>query len=124
MSLLQIGLSSDSYIQEQQNLLAQASIVRSCPIQVLNSMYSLWSRAFDTLHSDPIKRPQILALLGTEATELFILNSTLTTFLSSQLLGKRNDILQEVEKRLNTLPNFTFHPDGTVTVVPSLSTEQ
>jgi len=84
------------------------------PGNIATILYHGWSDAFNILHSNTTLRPQLLSGLGNRAGELFLLNSTLTTFMLTQLSGARNDIANLIYEKLNSLPNFIFNPDGTV----------
>jgi len=130
MSLLTTGAAavSASILQEKEIVQRVNSVVQA-PLNILQSIYFTWAKAFNDLHGDEALRPILLEKIGTNAAELFILNSSLTTFMVSQLSGVRDDIVQDIFGRLATLPQFTFHPNGTVTVgvsavVPELSSEE
>jgi len=99
---------------QQQELLKKVAQIAYTPKMVLNGLYQGWVRAFDELHGDPSKRPELLRLLGSDAGELFQLNAALTQFMLSQLQGKRDDLVQEIQAKLATLPQFQFNADGTV----------
>jgi hypothetical protein len=92
------------------------NIVITTPLNVLTYLYNNWIKAFDDLHGNEMLRPQILERISTNGVELFQLNNALTTFMVSQLSGKRDDLVLNIRTRLATLPPFTYHADGTVTV--------
>jgi len=129
MSLLTTGAAAVSAsIQQEKEIVQRVNSVVQAPLNILQSIYFTWAKAFNDLHGDEVLRPILLEKIGTNATELFVLNSSLTTFMISQLSGVRDDIIQDIHNRLATLPEFTFHPDGSVTVgvsavVPELSGE-
>jgi hypothetical protein len=106
-------------------LTTQANDIIKAPNMIVNTMYSGWAQAFDLLHGNPNKRPQLLEIIGTYGTDLFLLNNTLTTFMVSELTGRRDDIVDDITKKLSTLPNFIFNNNGTVSevlvTVPSTS---
>lgn len=105
-------------------LIQQMKQVLEMPNLMVGFLYTRWRDSFEALHSDPSTRPQKLQILGTNAVELFQLNTALTQFMISQLTGKRDDLVAEINARLATLPQFNFNPDGTVTeAVPDLSPE-
>ena len=81
-----------------------------------NSVRELWSPGGDITPAD------LLAVIGTEAGEMMTLSRALTAFLVSTLTGKRDDLVAVIERRLATIPAFTTHEDGTVTInlVPPL----
>jgi len=92
------------------------NIVVTTPLNVLTYIYNNWIKAFDALHNNTAERPKVLEKIGTSGVELFQLNGSLTTFMVSQLSGKRDDLVTNIQTRLATLPPFTYHADGTVTV--------
>jgi len=77
-----------------------------------NSVRELWSPGGD------ITPAELLAEIGTEAGEMMELSRALTAFLISTLTGKRDDLVAFIERRLATIPAFTTHEDGTVTITP------
>jgi hypothetical protein len=117
MSLLTDDLTSIvPQLAEEQIILKKANSVTQAPRQILQSIYFTWARAFNDLHGDEQLRPALLQKIGPAAAELFQLNSALTTFMISALSGVRDDIVQDIQQRLASLPELTFHSDGTVTV--------
>lgn len=89
--------------------------LRTSPKVLVDTIYNYWARAFDLLHGDPTTRPAKLEALGTDAGEMFALNTALCEFLIASLTGKRDDIVSGVQSRLASLPEFVFNQDGTVT---------
>ena len=75
-----------------------------------NSVRELWSPGGD------ITPAELLAAIGSEAGEMMALSRALTAFLISTLTGKRDDLVAVIERRLATIPAFTTHKDGTVTI--------
>jgi len=75
-----------------------------------NSVRELWSPGGD------ITPAELLAEIGTEAGEMMDLSRALTAFLITTLTGKRDDLVAFIERRLATIPAFTTHKDGTVTI--------
>lgn len=76
----------------------------------------LWSKQGDITPADK------LAAMGTDAAELIAMSRALTAFLITICTGKRDDLVAKIEARLATIPAFTTHEDGTVTInlVPPL----
>jgi hypothetical protein len=108
----------------QLKLIEEMKRVLEMPAQVAGFLYTRWRDSFEALHGDPATRPQKLQILGTNAVELFQLNSALTQFMIGQLTGKRDDLVHEINIRLATLPQFNFNADGTVTeIVPEPTPE-
>lgn len=100
-------------------IIDQVNQILEVPTRLVFLLYGNWVDGFDALHGDPSTRPQKLQILGTNAVELFQLNSAITQFMIAQLTGKRDDLVGEINARLATLPQFNFNSDGTVTeVVP------
>lgn len=100
---------------DQLELFEQMKEVLYLPNKIVEFLRSTWCANFDLLHGDPNTRPEKLKILGSNAVELFELNSALTQFMLTQLSGKRDDIVNEINSRLATLPEFNFNSDGTVT---------
>lgn len=115
MSLLNSQIQSPELAQAQ--LIEQMKQLLEMPSRMLGFLYVNWRDGFDALHRDPSTRAQKLQILGTNAVELFQLNSALTQFMISQLSGKRDDLVAEINARLATLPQFNFNSDGTVTEI-------
>lgn len=89
--------------------------LRTSPKVLVDTIYNYWARAFDLLHGDPTTRPAKLEALGTDAGEMFDLNAKLCAFLVENLTGQRDDIVNGIQQRLATLPEFVYSEDGTVT---------
>jgi hypothetical protein len=120
MSLLTENLTSViPQLVEEQIIINKINTITQAPRQILQSIYFTWAKAFNDLHGDEQLRPSLLQKIGPAATELFSLNNALTTFMINALTGVRDDIVQDIQQRLNSLPEFVFHPDGTVTVADS-----
>jgi len=117
MSLLTPSLTAiNEQLEQQRVIIERLTNISKTPLNILQTIYFSWSKAFNDLHGDSELRPQLLEALGTSAKELFELNSTLTEFLLTNLAGKRDDIVTDIQNRLSTLPEFTFHEDGRVSV--------
>ena len=58
----------------------------------------------------------IIDELGTDAKELFELNTNTVQFLFTELTGKRDAQLAEITEILATVPPYTVNEDGTVTI--------
>jgi hypothetical protein len=117
MSLLNSQIQNSELILGQ--LIQQMKQVLEMPSRMVEFLYINWLQSFEALHGEPFLRAQKLQILGTNAVELFQLNSALTQFMISQLSGKRDDLVAEINSRLAGLPQFNFNSDGTVTeVVP------
>jgi hypothetical protein len=119
-----------SSLLNQQQLLPRVATILNTPTIIVDTLFNYWNHAFDLLHADPSLRPTLLQLIGSNGVELFQLNHALTTFMMTQLSGVRNDVVEQIQNKLNTLPGFIFNEDGTVTeapievIVPELSGEE
>ena len=114
-----------SLLNDTNPLLNAANSILQCPKIIVEGIYGNWSIAFDLLHRDPIERQELLNIIGNKGVELFQLNNTITNFMLTQLSGVRNDVVEQIQTRLASLPEFVFNEDGTVTeVVPPLSSTE
>lgn len=77
-----------------------------------------WERSFDLLweEKDGVTSAMQLAEIGTYAAELFQTNSDLVTFLVTTLSGKDDDLVGRIMAKVATIPAYTIHEDGTVTL--------
>jgi hypothetical protein len=117
MSLLTTSIAAISAsISQEKEIVQRVNSVVQAPFNIRQSIYFTWAKAFNDLHGDEALRPILLEKIGINATELFILNNALTTFMITSLSGVRDDIVEDISNRLTSLPEFIFHPDGTVTV--------
>jgi len=109
--------NADSSLVDLSNRILQT------PNNIVASMYTQWLEGFNLLHDDfdTTRRQQLLQLIGTYGVELFQLNTVLTTFMITNLSGVRNDIVEGIFTKLNTLPNFVFNNDGSVNEVVVIS---
>lgn len=91
--------------------------IKSAPRKLAEQMYQQWEQSFNALWSSERFTPQQkLQALGTDAEELFELNSVFVTFMITQLSGKRNDLVQAIQEKVATIPAYTVNNDGTVTL--------
>lgn len=115
-----------SSLLNRSQLQTKANLIMESPMNIVNTLYNGWEYAFNLLHGAPSDRPELLEIIGTNGVELFQLNQVLTNFMITQLSGTRNDIVENIQQRLLTLPDFIYNQDGTVTEVvvvpPSAST--
>jgi len=58
----------------------------------------------------------VLDALGTDAQELFELNTSVIEFLSSELVGKLDGELQTINDLLAKIQPYTVNKDGSVTI--------
>jgi hypothetical protein len=107
----------------EQRLQRLVGEIKAAPISLVNEMVNRWNRAFDQLWSEsftpvgePITVEEKLAALGTNAAELFELNTIFTQFIITQLTGKRDDIVAQIVAKVATIPPYTVNPDGSITL--------
>ena len=81
-------------------------------------MYQSWATSFDMLWSPKgVYTPaEKLAELGADASELFELNTSMVEFMVTNLTGKRDDLVASITERVASIPPFTAHADGTITL--------
>ena len=76
-----------------------------------------WMREFDSLWTITSVTPaERLAALGPAAAQLFALSNAMVQFLAGTIQQSRPDLWQGIQDRLDSLPEFETHEDGTVTL--------
>lgn len=91
--------------------------IKNAPRQMTEMLVNQWMSAFDALWSTGKFTPQQkLEAIGTDAVELFELNTAMVQFMVSQLTGKRDDLVQLVMEKVAQIPEYTAHEDGTITI--------
>ena len=58
----------------------------------------------------------VLDALGTDAKELFEINTETLNFLTTVLAGKRDEDLEKIAEKVAKILPHTIHEDGTVTI--------
>jgi len=112
MSILQ---QTQNVVTEQQRLQNRVREIKNAPARLTEHMFIEWNRAFDSLwNNDGFTVEQKLSALGTDAKELFELNTAFTTFMLGQLSGKRDDLVVKIAQKIATIPAFTIKPNNTV----------
>ena len=88
------------------------------PSQTAEQLFRSWDRAANDLWSTQgdITPADKLARAGTDAKELIAVSRALTVFLITTLTGKNDDLVAKINARLASIPAFTEHDDGTVTI--------
>jgi len=96
----------------------EVSQIKSAPRRLTDLIVREWQRAFDLLWtpSNGVTPAARLTEIGTDAAELFAANAALTQFLVTMLTGKDDALVAEIAAKVATIPAFTVHPDGTVTL--------
>ena len=76
-----------------------------------------WMREFDALWTITTVTPaERLDALGPAAAQLFALSNAMVQFLAGTIAQSRPDLWQGIQDRLDSLPDFEIHDDGTVTL--------
>jgi hypothetical protein len=99
--------------------------IKSAPRELAEEMFRRWENGFDALWGNQdgfgfgqqITVAEKLAALGTDAAELFQLNSEFTIFMLTQLTGKRDDLVARINEKLATIPEHVINEDGAVALV-------
>jgi hypothetical protein len=102
---------------EQQLLETRAKQIKQAPARLAEMMFQQWESSFNSLWKEGKFTPaQKLEAIGTDAKELFELNSQFVTFMVTQLTGKRDDLVQKIQEKVASIPAHTINADGTVTL--------
>lgn len=96
----------------------EVAILSQAPRRIADSLFQAWKTSFDLLWSTnggvtPVDR---IAALGINAAELFESSSSLVQFLLEVIGDKDPDMVAQIQQRVATIPAFTAHEDGTVTL--------
>jgi hypothetical protein len=110
-------LTQQTQPSDAQLLQRRVQEIKSAPRKLTEMMYQQWEQSFNALWTTGKFTPaQKLEELGTDAAELFELNSIFVTFMITQLTGKRDDLVQSIQEKVATIPEHTINEDGTVTL--------
>ena len=91
--------------------------VKRVPKSIADQMFRQWLNAFDALwSSNQFTLTERVEALGTDAIELIELNNQLVQFMLQQFTGKRDDLVEIIEKKIAQIPQFTPNPDGSITL--------
>lgn len=96
----------------------EINLLRRTPRQLAETLFKGWSMAFDLLWTpaNGITPADRIAALGTDAAELFQANSALVQLMLGVIGDKDPEMTAAVMQRVASLPAFTAHEDGTVTL--------
>ena len=76
-----------------------------------------WMREFDALWTvTSITPAERLEALGPAAAQLFALSNAMVQFMGSTIAQSRPDLWQGIQDRIDSLPAFEIHEDGTITL--------
>lgn len=95
-----------------------AKNVKFFAANIAQKMFRDWSIAFDMLwaQNESISMQEKIDALGTDAAEIFLLNESLTAFMIANFTNKRDDLVEQIQQRINAIPEYTINQDGTVTL--------
>jgi hypothetical protein len=99
---------------------AQINKIKASPKEIAEQMFNKWEEAFNALWIQqpysPYTTQQKLDAIGTNAAELFELNTQFVTFMITNLTGKRDDLVAKIQQKIATIPPYIVNNDGTVTL--------
>lgn len=94
-----------------------ATRVKRSTAQLASTIIRDWERGFDSIWHNPRATPaEVLAELGTDAEEAFLLSRGTVEFLETILVGRLDDELARIAGKVAAMPEITYHEDGTVTI--------
>lgn len=112
-----MSILANQTITDEQKLQRRIDQIKAAPKQLAETMMNQWLASFNALWmSGEFTPAQKLAALGTDAAEIFALNSQFVTFMVTQLTGKRDDLVAAIQAKVASMPACTIHEDGTVTI--------
>lgn len=110
MSIFNTQNSEPTVEQVAQRIKVQATAI---PEQIVRN----WMQAYNFVWSNGLyTAEEKIAALGTDAGELFQANEDLVVFMISQLTGKRDDLVEQINNMVANRPAYTINADGTVTL--------
>lgn len=110
MSIFNTQNSQPTVEQVAQRIKVQATAI---PEQIVRN----WMQAYNFVWSNGLyTAEEKIAALGTDAGELFQANEDLVVFMISQLTGKRDDLVEQINNMVANRPAYTINADGTVTL--------
>lgn len=96
----------------------EVSVISQTPRRIAENLFQAWKASFDMLWNTAggVTPEDRIAAMGTNAVELFDSSSALVEFLLEVVGDKDPEITAEIEQRVATIPSYTAHDDGTVTL--------
>jgi phosphoglycolate phosphatase-like HAD superfamily hydrolase len=97
----------------------QALQIKRGVAQLAEHLIISWNQSFDKLWNNPRATPaELLEELGTDAAEVFQLSAATVQFLATILTGRRQAELDLILAKVQSIPPFTVHQDGSITLDP------
>ena len=105
-------------ISTAQRAKMEAAQIKVAPRRMADQIVQQWERTFDALWTTAhgVTPAMRITELGIDAKELFESNTALVTFLVTMLTGKDPALVTRILAKVATLPAYTAHEDGTVTL--------
>ena len=96
----------------------EVAVISQAPRRIADSLFQAWKANFDLLWTPAggVTPADRLAALGTDAAELFEANTALVQFMLAVIGDKDPDMTAQITRRVASIPAFTVHRDGTVTL--------
>ena len=96
----------------------EVNLLRRTPRQLSETLFKGWSMAFDLLWTpaNGITPADRIAALGKDAAELFEANAALVQLMLTVIGDKDPEMTAAIQQRVASIPAFTTHEDGTVTL--------
>lgn len=82
---------------------------------IADKIIKTWENSFSAIWDDE-NPAAVLAELGTNAAEVFLLSSATVQFLSEILASSRPDDLGRILTKVENMPAFDVNEDGTITL--------
>lgn len=96
----------------------EAAQIKTAPRRLIEMMLREWEPSFNLMWTtkDGVTPAMRLAEIGTDAVELFANNTAFATFLIANLTDKDNELVARITAKLATIPAYTEHQNGTITL--------
>ena len=96
----------------------EVSVISQAPRRIADSLFQAWKASFDLLWAPAggVSPADRIAALGTNAVELFEANTALVEFMLAVIGEKDPEMTAQIQQRVASIPVYTAHEDGTVTL--------
>lgn len=96
----------------------EVAVLSQAPRRIADSLFQAWKTSFDLLWSTAggVTPADRIAAMGPNAVELFESSSALVQFLVEVIGDKDPEMIAQIQQRADSIPKFTAHEDGTVTL--------